>query len=88
MASKLSIPGLRPGEKLYETLLIDGNAKETLHPKILMANEASLTLEALETVFCALDSPLQRMDHESVFQQLDDLVSGFQPDKNKVDYFW
>ena len=31
--------GLRPGEKLYEELLIDGNATGTAHPRIWQARE-------------------------------------------------
>lgn len=40
--------GLRPGEKLYEELLIDDTAKSTAHPKILVANEAYLALPELK----------------------------------------
>ena len=40
--------GLRPGEKLYEELLIGGEHEETLHPRILKAHEAHLDMETLE----------------------------------------
>ena len=39
--------GLRPGEKLYEELLIDAKAKKTDHPKIFRAIEKSIKLEIL-----------------------------------------
>lgn len=35
----IQIKGLRPGEKLYEELLVSGNAKPTRHPKILSAED-------------------------------------------------
>ena len=35
----IQITGLRPGEKLYEELLVSGNAKPTRHPKILSAED-------------------------------------------------
>jgi FlaA1/EpsC-like NDP-sugar epimerase len=48
---QIRITGLRPGEKLYEELLIaDANAEVTPHPKIMMANEpavGSIELNAL-----------------------------------------
>ena len=36
---EIKVTGLRPGEKLYEELLIDGDAKPTAHPRILQARE-------------------------------------------------
>ena len=34
--------GLRPGEKLYEELLIDSESRPTRHPRIMHAHEYSL----------------------------------------------
>ena len=39
---EIQITGLRPGEKLYEELLIDDNPIETIHPRIMKAKEQSL----------------------------------------------
>ena len=36
---KLKITGLRPGEKIYEELLIDNKIENTIHPRILIAND-------------------------------------------------
>lgn len=45
---KIKITGLRPGEKLYEELIIDDNAKKTAHPKIMQAREVFKRYEDLE----------------------------------------
>ena len=37
--------GLRPGEKLYEELLIDNNSKSTIHPLIYKAEESYINHE-------------------------------------------
>ena len=39
--------GLRPGEKLYEELLIDAESQETEHPLIFKANESYIPYEIL-----------------------------------------
>ena len=44
---EISITGLRPGEKLYEELLIDSESEDTLHPLIYKANEKCLLPEIL-----------------------------------------
>lgn len=46
--------GLRPGEKLYEELLIGEEAKQTSHPRILMAHENFLAMDELEPQLEAL----------------------------------
>lgn len=58
--------GLRPGEKLYEELLIDGNVSATSHPKIKRANERSLSLTQVEQILLKLAVSLDRCDCQSV----------------------
>ena len=38
----IEVVGLRPGEKLYEELLIGNNSQVTQHPRIMKANEKFL----------------------------------------------
>jgi FlaA1/EpsC-like NDP-sugar epimerase len=45
----IQVIGLRPGEKLYEELLIGGNPSPTNHIKIMKANERFLEIELLQT---------------------------------------
>ena len=73
--------GLRPGEKLYEELLIDGVSVPTDHPKILSSNEAFLGSEDLENLFSELDEALDELNLEKLTTLLQGSVAGFQPSK-------
>lgn len=56
---EIRITGLRPGEKLYEELLIGEDSRETLHPRIMRATEYSLPYETLMGQLRMLDRSLQ-----------------------------
>jgi len=45
---EIKITGLRPGEKLYEELLIGNNPQKTFHPKIQKTNDPFIPFEQLE----------------------------------------
>ena len=60
----ITVTGLRPGEKLYEELLIGGNPSATEHPRILKANEASIDWATLQTQLALLQ--LATMDGDVV----------------------
>src|SRR5690606_11913110 len=51
---EIQISGLRPGEKLYEELLIGNNPEPTLHPRIMKAHEDHLPWASLEDKLGAL----------------------------------
>jgi len=77
--------GLRPGEKLYEELLIGSNVSKTDHKRILKANEDFLELNELENYLEILKDAEK---HENVFKLreiLQKVVPGFTPDKEIVD---
>lgn len=78
--------GLRPGEKLYEELLIGENVDGTDHPRIMKAHEDFLSYQALKDEFIKLEAALNRYDYECVFDQLSQIVSGFNPPSGVVDY--
>jgi FlaA1/EpsC-like NDP-sugar epimerase len=50
----IAITGLRPGEKLYEELLIGDNPEPTEHPRIMKAHEPHLPWDQLQPVFSTL----------------------------------
>jgi len=62
---EINLTGLRPGEKLYEELLIDAHALPTEHPKILRAQECCLPYDALCTGLAELENALDNpnVDH-------------------------
>lgn len=76
---EIEITGLRPGEKLYEELLIGENPEPTSHPRIMRASEEFLSWPILETKLQLLTEHLKDNDHETIRALLQELVSGYQP---------
>ncbi len=85
---KIEIIGLRPGEKLYEELLIGDNPEPTSHPRIMKANEDFLPLEELEGKLQLLQAALDINDLDQIFQILERLISGYQMSGNIVDWVY
>jgi FlaA1/EpsC-like NDP-sugar epimerase len=76
----IEITGLRPGEKLYEELLIDTNkARPTAHPKIFCANEHFIAWDRLQIKLDQLLSHVQVNDRQGLTKSLQDLVPEYQP---------
>jgi FlaA1/EpsC-like NDP-sugar epimerase len=71
--------GLRPGEKLYEELLIGDNPQPTQHPSIMKAQEEFLPWPQLQPRLRAFDAALDANDINTIKQLLAELVTGFQP---------
>ena len=80
--------GLRPGEKLYEELLIGDNVGETPHERIMTANEVMLPLPELNVFLEALDIACHNFEHETIRQLLLDAPSGFNPTDGICDLVW
>ena len=83
---EIEITGLRPGEKLYEELLIGDNPKPTSHPRIMKAHEVFLPWPELEQRLKALELALNVNDVGVVRRMLEDLVSGYAPSGDIVDW--
>lgn len=77
--------GLRPGEKLYEELLIGDNVSSTEHARILSANEKMLPWEALHGFLDQLGAACQTGDSERVRQLLMTAVEEFKPQCGNMD---
>ena len=71
--------GLRPGEKLYEELLIGNSPLATSHPRILMAREVALEWQDLEPLLESLMIASQNFDCDAVIQTLIEAPTGFKP---------
>jgi len=82
----IEFTGLRPGEKLYEELLIGDNVSETEHPMIMRANEEYWPWERFKAVLAELMAAVERDDYERVRQLLREAVSGYKPDGEIVDW--
>lgn len=83
---EIEIVGLRPGEKLYEELLIGDNPMPTEHPRIMKAQESYLPWSELENHLRDLHQLLLHGDAPGVYEQLQKLVTGFVPDTEMVDW--
>ncbi len=82
---KIVFTGLRPGEKLYEELLIGNNVSPTEHSRILKAKEDYLTEEELKDKLDMLESVERSGDVKGLIAILKETVSGFTPDENISD---
>lgn len=84
----IEFTGLRPGEKLYEELLIGDNVAATQHPMIMSANEDHLPWDVLKVKLTELLSAVDQDDYARVRQLLRDTVSGYTPDGEIVDWIY
>ncbi|WP_251365252.1 polysaccharide biosynthesis protein [Polynucleobacter paneuropaeus] len=81
---EIKVTGLRPGEKLYEELLIGDNPQPTAHPKIMKALEESLSWDELEQELEKLKIALDANDSKLIKDMLKKLVPGYQPNGGGV----
>jgi len=69
--------GLRPGEKLYEELLIGEQVTGTDHPKIMRAEEDFLSWEQLQSLLKRLEQSCAAMDPQQIREVLSEAIGGF-----------
>lgn len=80
--------GLRPGEKLYEELLIGDNVLETAHSRIMSANESFLSLKDYDNLRDRLNQYCLSNDLVNLRQLLIDAPTGFNPTGGISDLTW
>jgi len=71
--------GLRPGEKLYEELLIGENTTGTSHPRIFKNNEPIVPFDDLAATLERLEDAIQRLDEAEMQKLLRSVVEGYVP---------
>ncbi len=82
---EIEVIGLRPGEKLYEELLIGENPQTTIHPRIYRASEPFSFWEDLEDDLAALRLLLSHGNVELILSSLKKHVIGYAPHHEVVD---
>ncbi len=80
---EIKYSGLRPGEKLYEELLIGDNVKGTKHSRIMQANEEFLLMTKLEKLLNGLEGSLIGADIDDIKTSLTTIVDGYTPWKTE-----
>lgn len=80
--------GLRPGEKLFEELLIGNNPKSTAHPRIMMASEPHLPLAILQPRLDEMMALIEEGDVSGTRALLRQLVPEYAPASDIVDYVY
>jgi len=84
----IEFTGLRPGEKLYEELLIGDNVLATRHPMIMSANEDYLPWDSLKDALQQLLAAASSDDFVRVRQLLRETVIGYAPEGEIVDWIY
>ena len=76
---KVVFTGLRPGEKLYEELLIGHDVIQSEHPQIMQANEAKLSWEDVQKSISVIMESHKNLNDENIRSLLLEKVEGFKP---------
>lgn len=85
---EILITGLRPGEKLYEELLIGDNVRKTGHPRIMTADEAMLPWHELSVLLDRIRAACDRYDQQAIRTLLINAPTGFAPSDGICDLLW
>ncbi len=84
----IEVTGLRPGEKLYEELLIGDNPQPTLHPRIMKAREEFIPWAEFEDKLRSLELALNVNDVTVILLMMQQLVAGYMPGNAIVDWVY
>ena len=85
---EIKVTKLRPGEKLYEELLIGSNPDSTSHHRIMKARDTFLDWDKLEKEIEMLTVALHANDVQRISNLLERVVVEYQPSKNIVDWVY
>lgn len=85
---EILITGLRPGEKLYEELLIGDNPSPTMHPRVMKAHDEAMPWAALIEQLATLEVALACNNVALIREMLVRLVGGYRPADEIVDWVY
>jgi FlaA1/EpsC-like NDP-sugar epimerase len=85
---EIQVTGLRPGEKLYEELLIGDEVQKTTHPRIMTANEVMLSWDVLSDIITRMDEACRQSDQLALRRLLLEAPTGFAPKDDICDLVW
>jgi len=85
---EIKVSGLRPGEKLYEELLIGNNPQPTQNPRIMKAQEKFISWDQLQRQLHSLNRALSINDVPLIRSFLKQLVTGYEPSEEVVDWVY
>lgn len=80
----IQITGLRPGEKLYEELLINGAAQPSKHPRIMTTKETMVPWEQLKPMLLALQTACDSRDGQRIREALHAIVPEYTPANTRI----
>ncbi len=85
---EIKVTGLRPGEKLYEELLLGDDPKPTLHPKIQKAQDPFIPWGELQKDINILRTVVDQNDIDVILCIMKQLVVGYKPNADIVDWVY
>ena len=85
---EIKVVGLRPGEKLYEELLVSNEPLPTKHPRIMHQKEISLPMDALMERMEKLDAACHALNVPAIVQALQSPATAYTPKGNISDVVW
>ncbi|UPQ88134.1 nucleoside-diphosphate sugar epimerase/dehydratase [Vibrio sinaloensis] len=85
---EIEFSGLRPGEKLFEELLIGDNVGETAHSRIMTAHERFLPLNHYVDLLDRLDKACHNFEHDKIRELLLEAPTDFNPTDGIGDLVW
>ena len=85
---EIEVVGLRPGEKLYEELLIGGDPKPTSHKRIMKSNEDFMPWERLDDELKTLEMALNVNDIGVIRLIMERLIPDYTPSSDIVDWVY
>jgi FlaA1/EpsC-like NDP-sugar epimerase len=85
---EIKVTGLRPGEKLYEELLIGDNVAKTQHQRIMSANEVCLPWAELEALLAKLQIACLGFNNQVIREILLSAQTDFKPKDGICDLVW